>query len=281
MTLEMVVSPFRETWALIEKSYRELFIDFAKIYILTFIFGAIAGGAIIAFVLALGIGASMADLLTNPPLIIAIALIGATALIGISIVTSAISTTMYPLVKARAKGKGIDIIKTAIDFIPRMAGYLLVVWGVSILLFIPGVLVFGLSVFFEGLGLLMLLAPLVVLASLAAYLVFAFLIQFAIIEIALNNMGAVEAMKASMAKVKGNWLVVLGFDIAVFLISLAIGIVSSVINQLIGFLSILAIVNVALVALVFIMSLIVMLITTIVTAMVTIPAFYYFWRSLK
>lgn len=281
MTLDMVVAPFKETWKLIEKSYKELFIDFAKVYLLTFLFGAIAGGAIIAFMLALGIGASIADLLTNPPILIAIALIGGIIFVGISIITSAISTTMYPLVEARTKGKRIDIIKTAIDFIPRMAKYLLLVWGISILIFLPGVVVLGIALFVESLGLLALLAPLMVLISVGAYLIFAFLIQFAIIELALKKMGPVEAIKTSMAKVKRNWLVVLGFDILVFLVSLAIGVLSSVVQQGISFLGILAIVNIALVALVFILAVILMLITTILTAMATIPAFYYFWRSMK
>ncbi len=281
MTLDMVVAPFKETWALIEKSYKELFIDFAKVYLLTFIFGAIAGGAVIAFILALGIGASLTDILTNTPLLAAIAVIGGIVFVGISIITSAISTTMYPLVEARTKGKGIDIIKTVIDFIPRMARYLLVVWGISILIFLPGVVVLGLALFVDGLALLALVAPLIVFVSIVVYLLFAFLIQFAIIELALNKMGAVDALKTSMAKVKRNWLVVLGFDIAVFLVSLAIGIVSSVIQQVVSFLGILAVINIVLVGLVVLLAVVLMLITTILTAMATIPSFYYFWRSMK
>jgi hypothetical protein len=137
------------------------------------------------------------------------------------------------------------------------------------------------ALFVEGLGLLALLAPLFVLLSVAAYMVFAFLIQFAIIELALSNKGAIECIKSSMAKVRKNWLVVLGFDILAFMISLAIGVVSSVAQQAIGFLGVLAIVNIALVLLVGLLAVILMLITTIVTAMATVPAFYYFWRSLK
>jgi hypothetical protein len=281
MTLDMIVAPFKETWKLIERSYRELFIDFAKIYLLTFIFGAIAGGAILAFLLAIGIGASVSDILANPPLLAAIAVMGGIVFIGISIITSSISTTMYPMVEARGKGRGIDIIKSATAFIPRVARYLLTIWGAMLLIFLPGALIVGLALFVEGLGLLALLAPLFVLLSVAAYMVFAFLIQFAIIELALSNKGAIECIKSSMAKVRKNWLVVLGFDILAFMISLAIGVVSSVAQQAIGFLGVLAIVNIALVLLVGLLAVILMLITTIVTAMATVPAFYYFWRSLK
>lgn len=281
MTLDMIVSPFKETWKLIERSYRELFIDFAKIYLLTFLFGAIAGGAVLAFLLAVGIGASVADILANPPLLVGIAVIGAIVFIGISIVTSAISTTMYPMVEARTKGKGIDIIKSATAFLPRIARYLLTVWGAMLVIFIPGALVIGIALFIEGFGALALLSPLLVLLSIAAYVVFAFLIQFAIIELALSDKGAIECIKASMAKVRRNWLVVLGFDILTFFVSLAIGVVSSVAQQVVSFLGVLSIINIALVLLVGLLAVILMLITTIVTAMATVPAFYYFWRSLK
>ena len=281
MTLDDIVAPFRETKALIEKSYRELFIDFAKIYLLTFLVGAVAGGAVFAFLLALGIGASVADLLANPPLLAVAAVVGALAIIVIGIISSAISTTMYPMVKARDKGKGVDIIKTATELLPPIARYLLVMWGISILIFLPGVIVLGLALFVESLGLLALLAPLFMVLSLAAYILFTFLVQFAIIEVALNGAGAVKSLKASMKKVKKNWLVVLGFDIMVLLAGMVLGIVSSLVQQIVGFLLLLAVVNIFFVAIVFLLYVAIMLVTSIATAMVTVPAFYYFWRSLK
>jgi hypothetical protein len=281
MNLDMIINPFRETWKLNKKSFRDLFIDFAKIYFITFIIGGLIGGAIIAMVVALGVTGSIAEIISNPPLLVGLALIGAILFAGISIITTAITTTMYPTVKAREKGKGIPIIKTAKEFLPRVAKYLLIVWGAMFLIFIPALIVVMIALFVEGLGILVFAAPLVALISLIVYVVFAFLIQFAIIELAIKGKGAMDSINASVAMVKKNWLAVLGFDIMVFLVAFAIGLVSSVIQQIAGFLMVFAIINIAIMVLVIGLIVLISVITAVVTAMATTPAFYFFWRSMS
>jgi|GEM_PF-3729537 len=273
-TIESVVAPFKETYALLQKGYREIGIEFAKVYAISFALW-------IPVVLVMGalmlVSAFFADsYLKGIISIIAIVLMVLVMFIVV-VLGTALSGVFYSIVHEKLAGKRISIIGKTKELAAPMARYVVVMallYGVPLLALLGLVLLAGGSM--AG-GILMLIG---IVAILPLMLLFSFIFQFSILEITLNRKGAVESLKRSLALVKKNLLVTFGFDVAVIMVVFGISAAFSVVTNIVSFFAVGAVFFLPLMILLIIAAVLLIFAQSVVTMMVMAPAQYYFWKSI-
>jgi hypothetical protein len=238
------------------------------------------GGLLVLGAIGLGIGAAASGILGNIALLAVAAVIAAILYVGLIIAISAISAVIYPVTEESANNKRIGILNKAKELLGPVARYTLVTFGLFFAVMLLPIISAVFSVTAQsdiGIGITMIL---VIIAGIA-YIIALFLIQFALLELVLRKKGAVESLRISYQKVRRNWLVVLGFDIAFIVIYFGISLAFAVVEQIVSLLMVFAAINIALLVLVLILYIIIILIQALVTALLTTPFQYFFWKRLK
>ena len=260
------------------KNFRELAVRISKIYLLTFGLFVAALIIIVAPALALG-GASLFSgswALLFPLLALAIVV-----LLAVGFVNASINMVRFIAVEDVAKKAQTRIIASATPLISSVVVYsiasllLVVVFvGIPVLL--------GSMVGFSGsAGTVGLLAFVLAIAFALVFLIlFSLFVQFSALEIAINKKGGIEALRSSYALVRNNLAAVIIYDIILFIISFAIGMVFGVINQVLSFGMAMGAFNIALLVIVVCIYAVVVIAESILINTVLTPVEYFFWKSL-
>ncbi|MEK6978952.1 MAG: hypothetical protein AABW86_01920 [Candidatus Micrarchaeota archaeon] len=222
---------------LVKQNWKGLFIDGLKIGGLQLIVSAITLTllGILAFTLFASIMQALekGDITTvlsgiGPSIIIIL-----TVFLPIALVSAAIqgilSFTMFPAVEERANGRIVDIFAKFKELAFPAIGYTLVVTIISIILLLP--LIIG--IISKEFAIICLFA----IIGGAAFLIFAFSIQFAGWELTVGKAGVFESLKRSHALVKKNIGGTIVFDIILVVVSILISIPFSIPSILVSLLT--------------------------------------------
>lgn len=273
--LDRVTWPFGRMLDMLMRDYKQLGISFTKIYTLAFIIDIIALAAIGALVL-LGLGGSLllGDAIKDPALIIPLVIIGVGVFMAFSVVSVAVGAVTYNAVHERLSGRSVSVLAKSMELLPPMAAYFFIY--AIILLFAFAVVGVSWTVF----GVTIVFPVIVMLLAIAALIALMFLFQFTIMEIAVNGTGVLESFRRSASLVRRNLLVTFVFDIALFLLAVAVSAVFSALSQGLSLGFALGAITPLFLLPVILAIMVVSLIQSIVTGMVTVPVQYFFWRSL-
>lgn len=277
-TIDFVTLPFRKTYELLKKDYRELGIEFTKLYALTFLVVIVA--ILIAGALVL-LTAFFANSYLMGIINIVVLVFGVAIFLITLVITSALTGVFYNVVHEKLAGKKIRIIEKTRELTAPMGRYaivMLLVYGVPLLGMPLAIVVFGSSFTSSMAGVIFLAVALVVIAPI--YFILAFFLQFAVLEIVLNRRGVIDSLKQSYALVRKNLLVTFGFDVVFVLVIFAIAAAFRVISSILGFFAALSIIFFPLLILLILAMVVLILIQSVVTSLITIPAQYYFWKSI-
>lgn len=259
------------------KNFRELAVRIAKIYLLTFGIFIAALALLAAFAIALG-GASM--LSGNAAMLLPLILVAALVLIAVAILNASIGMVRFVAVEDVSRNADTRIIAAATPLMPAVVVYSiasLVLIGVFVgLPMALGVVAMaglkgaaGFAVFILAMAVAVILA-----------ILFGLFLQFATLDIAINKSGGIDALRNSYALVRKNLAAVIIYDIILFVISFAIGVVFGVLNELLSLGFALGAFNIALLAVVLVVYFAVVIAESILINTVLTPVEYFFWKSI-
>jgi hypothetical protein len=275
-SIDLAISSATSSLEFSGKKWRGLLLPFAKVYAAEYgIF--LLTGIIVAIAMLIGIGSSLAGI---DNVIILGLVVAFTALVAIpaTAFSQAISMVAYKIVDASGT-KTVPIMKSAWDMMIPAGVYLFAVFG-AITIVLGVFLIIGLALFSAG----PLIGTVAVPALLVIFFLFAtilgFFLQFAPIEIAINGADGIGSIRRSYALVRRNMASVFVFDLIMIAFALAIGIVFSIINQVLSFAFALA----SLVPLLFIAIILVwflvFFIQNLISGMLMVPMMHRFWKAI-
>ncbi len=272
-SLDTVTSSVGSSLDFAAKNFKGLAAGMTKVYLLEYAFTLVVAAILAAAVLGLG-GAAI--LTKSFAVLVPLILIGIILLVFMGIVNASISLVRYSVVDDVGK-RPTPIIKSAADNLQPAAVYELAsLAGIIVLGGIP--IAIGIALFAFGVA-GVLLGALFFLLAIALIAAFLLLIQFAGVEIAVNRCGGIEALKRSAALVRKNLWAVLIFDIALFILSFAIGILFSIVDQVLVLGMGLGALSVAFFAFFFVIYLVALLAESVIAGCVITPATYFFWKA--
>ncbi len=259
------------------KNFRELAARIARIYLLTFGIFAATLAIIAALFIALG-GVSLLD--GNAAMLLPLIIVAAIILIAAAIFNGSIDLVRFVAVEDVSKKAGTRIIATAMPLAPAVVAYAvasLVLMGV--LVGVPAVIGFAAMAVLKGAaGLILFILGMVAAAVLA--ILFSLFVQFASLDIAINKSGGIQALRNSYALVRKNLAAVIIYDIIMFIISFAIGMVFGIVNEVLSFGVTLGAFNIALFAVMVAIFLVVAIAESILINTVLSPVEYFFWKGI-
>ena len=270
----MIEQAINDSVKLIEKNWKELAIDFSKIYGLTYVFSTIFTGAMIAVWVVAGIGSG-----ENPWLAIAIG-IAVTILMstGLVVITGAISATSFLVVRESTAGKRVGIIEKSRELLVPVGKYMLLLSAVGVL--VLAVILLPLVAQDAWVSVLLMLTLMAVMV-IALVLLF-FFIQFAMLEIVIGKKGVIDSLRLSTGKVRNNIIMVFLYDIILFVISIAIGIPFSLVIQFVVVpMMIASALNIGFLMVAILLYLALLFIMSVGLQVIVIPITYFFWKRLK
>ncbi len=259
------------------KNFRELAVRIAKIYLLTFGIFAAALAVIAALAIALG-GASLLG--GNAAMLLPLILVAVVAIIAVIIFNASINMVRFVAVEDVSKKAGTRIIATAMPLIPAV-----VVYSIASLILIGVFVGVPMAVGFVAMAGLkgaagLILFILAMVAAVVLAILFSLFLQFASLDIAINKSGGIDALKRSYALVRKNLAAVIIYDIILFLISFAIGVVFGILNELLSLGFAIGAFNIALLAIVLVIYFAVVIAESILINTVLTPVEYFFWKGI-
>ncbi|MFN7991340.1 MAG: hypothetical protein U0R44_04245 [Candidatus Micrarchaeia archaeon] len=271
-SLETVFSSIERSLGFVAKNHRHLIAGFLKVMALTFAI-YLACGIIAAAVVFFGIVSFAGGI---GAMTIAGIVVSAAIIMPLLIFAGALHLTCFNIVDAAPKG--VPIIENGKRmFVPYL------VYGLVMAALICGMLLVPLSLMFIAGGggtTLVILIPLTLIAAILILITAGFFLQFTQLEIAVNGSGGIEAMRSSIALVRGNLAASVVFFIAEIAVGLVVGAVFGVISQLLSFGFFLAMVNVLFLAVVIMLYLALIIVQTLAIMTITLPMQYFFWRAI-
>lgn len=291
-TADFVKGSLEKAYSLIKKNAQELFIEFLKVGVLSTtisMVGLLLTGAVLFIFLGASLAGYLANLADGSAPLPALSTEGILGMIVAAMVwlisaliSSAIGSVAYNVVDASARRKQITSIREQFrkNIVPIIKLDLLK-WGVIVILFLP----IATSLAFGSIGTLIGLCILPILL-LIAYIIFAFLIQFSMLELLLGGRGVLESIKSSASLVRANLLSVIVLDILLVVITIAASAGTKVIETLLQFIpSIFSLLGAwgmaAGYAIFFVMLIALYTLVFAATQTIILPIMYYFWKGLK
>ena len=284
-TIDIIKNAFSDAWKMWKKSGKDFFVDLLKISLLQWaIYGIVTIILVSAALILMGgavegaTGMETLSLLTGNIAFVALAVL---LVVASWLVASVLGSVVFNVVDNRANGKKTEIVKRfKTNFIP-VTGYIALVIVISIIICLPIVLGY---LFTSGASVLSILGGMCLFGfvSVVFYLLFAFLIQFSMLELVIERRGVVESLKSSYALVKKNIVTVLLFDIVYIIIAFGIGSITSVIERvfIVG-IELMAfggsIVGAAMGG---VLYLLVVFLLTVASYFILLPIYYFLWRGL-
>ena len=262
------------------KKWETLVWPLAKIYAVEFLLIMVVG-ALAAGLAFMAIGGAAAELLDPVIAIVLIFIMISLLVIPLAIFSRAVSMVSYRAIDSVDRGgKGdVPIIAGAREMLVPVAVYSLVMFGafVGALVILGGL--FAIALFSFPLAGIFLLPPFFLL-FMAFALVISFLFQFAPLEIALKGAGGTEALRKSASLVRANLGLTIVFDIIVFFISIAVGVVFSLVSQVLSMLFAVAAIVPGLFIVLMAVMMVLFFVQSIATGILIVPLMYRFWKSL-
>jgi|GEM_PF-5847210 len=278
--IDTVTGTANETFNFLKKKIKLLFIDILKIEIGAF---AIAIAVILIgllFMFGLGLFSSLPLDSENPDISEILPLIAGllVTFLFAGILSTIFQSVTYNAVDMRMKNARVMITERfQRNFIP-MLSLMILIGIVYLIIFIPGIIAI-VSGSMTG----VFLAFTLLFISILILIVFLFFAQFAVLELLINERGPWESIMNSLELVKKNFWAVIAFDIAYWIISMALGSVMAFISYSIQILFfMLMMVNPL--AGILIMVLILLIVEIIYVAgmkAIMLPFMYKFWKNIQ
>ncbi len=261
------------------KNFKALLGEMARVYILGFGITMAALAVCAVLLLAFGgaalVGGGAAAMGMLLPLIIAALIV----LFLAGIASTCVMLARFPIIDGMAKKSRPPILGTAGSLLGPVTVYSVIMAVLALVVIgVPLALSFFAFSGAGGGGLLLAIALMVVM--IIAYLVIAFFLQFAQLGMVMNGQGAIDSLRGSAALVRKNMAAVLVFDIGLFVVSFAIGIVFSIINQIFVFGLSLAAVNIFILAILFLLYIALVIVEGVVISAVVSPMQLFFWKAI-
>ncbi len=278
-SLDTATSSIGSSLEFVMKNYKALLAEMAKVYVLGF--GITMAALAVCAILLLAFGgaalvsggaAAMGMLL---PFIVAALIV----LFLAGIASTCVMLARFPIIDGMARKSRPPILGTAGSLLSPVAVYS-VIMAVLALIVLGVPLAISLFAFSGGGGGALLVAVALLVVMILIWIVIAFFVQFAQLGMVMNGQGAIDALRGSAALVRKNMATVLVFDIGLFVISFAVGIVFSIINQVFVFAISLAAVNIVLLALLFLLYIALVIIEGVVISAVVSPVQLFFWKTI-
>jgi hypothetical protein len=278
-SLDTVTSSIGSSLDFATKNFREIATRIAKIYLLSF--AILIAAAIALGVLFLAFG-GLSLLSGNAALLLPLIILAVVVLVAVGIVNASINMVRFVSVEDVSKKKETGIIATATKLVPAVLVYsigclILVAVFVAVPMLIGAVAAFS-SGSPSGVGIAVFILGMVIGVLLA--IILSLFIQFASLDIAINKSGGIDALRNSYALVRKNLATVVIYDIILFLISFAVGMVFGIINEVISFGMTLGAFNIALLAVMVALYLVVIFAESVLINTVLTPVEYFFWKAI-
>jgi len=288
--VDYVRKTLETSYALIKARGQEIFMATLKISVVQVALG-LAALLVIGGLAVLLLGASITETITSgtlaPSLMrnlgvgiaIALPIIAIAALAG-----AVLKSVSFNIVDNAAAGRTTDLVAcTRKNMLPVVKLYL-VLFVITIVLAVPAILSFLIG----ALGGMAGVAAVCILwlVSFVALVLLALCAQFSTAEVVLNGKGPVEAIRSSLALVRGSIGGVILLDVAVVVVAMAVGMVSGIVQRILGLaLQVFAVGGgAALVAGFVVYAICMLVIYSIVGAIsetLIVPLVYNFWKGKK
>lgn len=270
-TIDTVVTSYGEGFNLLLRNLPGLFVDFIKIYLLSMIL-TVAFGLVFA-VLLIGGSGIISGISSNivGMLVLGIAIMGFYLIIQIT--ATSVSAVGFGAVHERARKGQVAVIDKAKALLRPVSRYIIVATLAQLVTILPIIIVTTMMPVD-----IMTIAIFLVLGLL--WLLFLYLVQFALPEIAVGNRDGFGAIKESVRIVKSNPIGVLLFDIVLVILILVITIAFMILNQLLAISGLMGATDLALMLVTVVVVLGLGILQSILIALLTMPAQYFYWMAL-
>lgn len=286
--IQATINAFTNGWVFLQKKGKETAAEFTKIYTLSMGLSFLEL-LILLVILLMGMGSVLfegvgskeyiynisATLVRN---VFVIAALSIPVILVFRIINAAVGAVTYLVVG----GKKTNLMKDIGSLMIPVGGYAIAAFLLQVAIFIvpAAIMIIAILAGLDG-WIIFTLVFFLLAITFAIWIVVRFLIQFGMLELVIHKNGVIGSIKTSIRLVKENWKMILIFDVAMFVVLMAIGIITQAVMYILQVFFYMAILVPPLIILVLILFVIFTLIQSVLTGLIVIPTQYLFWKSVK